>query len=630
MRKLEFVCCAALLVPCAVASRSRRRRRQRAGRQASRPTPARGRDAHARVGSDIFIGDLVQTGPQGQVQILFADNTELVLGPSSSLTIEDYLIRNDGSAGKFAVDMLVGRLPLCHRRQRQEPLHHRHAHRHHRRARHRVRRLGRRATASALCHPPWRHGDPLRRRQCSATCSTISATSARSTPASRDPRRLRARSTGEHARAPTSAGSATPTTSRRCCASSGSPMRAIASTRNQSPTITAPDDGSGDRRRPTVRRRRLRRQPTPTPPPTAATPPPTAAALHRRRRPITPLERRSPNRRVSAKPAHAQAEAAADIAGPAAGGLLGAAPARRSAAGRRHPRHGLRFLPARAAARRRRQPGARRRYRRSLARPPRPVAMAALDAGNAHRPADASSAPPPSASTCCSPSPTGWAPTTTPPSPRRSAEANAVLGFSVSPKRAAAGAQAQVRLRRSRAAIRRPRCRRSPARSRRCRCSPTRPPGLGGLSLNAEDSAGVVRRVPLLWSDGTTLYPGLSLEALRLALGVDDARGARRHRRRPARSKACASASSRCRPRPSGDLVLYDRPPDPGQVISAWRRARRRLCIAARRDRRAASCSSAPRPAACSTSTRRRFGQHCRASSIHAAGDRPDRLRASS
>lgn len=60
------------------------------------------------VGSDIFIGDLVETGPKGQVQILFADNTELVIGPSSALTIEDYLIRNDGSPGKLTVDMLSG------------------------------------------------------------------------------------------------------------------------------------------------------------------------------------------------------------------------------------------------------------------------------------------------------------------------------------------------------------------------------------------------------------------------------------------------------------------------------------------------------------------------------------------
>lgn len=60
------------------------------------------------VGADLFIGDLVQTGARGQVQILFSDNTELVVGPNSALMIEDYLIRNDGSAGKLAVDVLSG------------------------------------------------------------------------------------------------------------------------------------------------------------------------------------------------------------------------------------------------------------------------------------------------------------------------------------------------------------------------------------------------------------------------------------------------------------------------------------------------------------------------------------------
>jgi FecR-like protein len=60
------------------------------------------------VGSDVNIGDIVKTGPRGQVQILFADNTKLVVGPDSSLEIQDYLIRNNGSAGKLAVDMLAG------------------------------------------------------------------------------------------------------------------------------------------------------------------------------------------------------------------------------------------------------------------------------------------------------------------------------------------------------------------------------------------------------------------------------------------------------------------------------------------------------------------------------------------
>lgn len=60
------------------------------------------------VGADIFIGDRVVTGPQGQVQIRFADRTELVVGPSSALLIEDYLLRDNGSAGRMAVNALAG------------------------------------------------------------------------------------------------------------------------------------------------------------------------------------------------------------------------------------------------------------------------------------------------------------------------------------------------------------------------------------------------------------------------------------------------------------------------------------------------------------------------------------------
>ncbi|HHY48420.1 MAG TPA: adenylate/guanylate cyclase domain-containing protein, partial [Alphaproteobacteria bacterium] len=44
--------------------------------------------------------------------------------------------------------------------------------------------------------------------------------------------------------------------------------------------------------------------------------------------------------------------------------------------------------------------------------------------------------------------------------------------------------------------------------------------GLGSLSLNAEDLATTVRRLPLLWSDGRQYYPSLSIEALRVALGA--------------------------------------------------------------------------------------------------------------
>ncbi len=95
-----------------------------------------------------------------------------------------------------------------------------------------------------------------------------------------------------------------------------------------------------------------------------------------------------------------------------------------------------------------------------------------------------------------------------------------VLGFSVSPKapRLTLPPKTSDRGVRRRSGARR--CRRSAAPSRPCRSWPKRPPALAGLSLNAEDSAGIVRRVPLLWSDGTALYPGLSIETLRLALGI--------------------------------------------------------------------------------------------------------------
>ena len=70
---------------------------------------ARGGDTQVLViGADIFMGDVVKTGPAGQVQIKFSDNTELVVGPRSSLTIEDYLLREDGSAGKLVVNTLAG------------------------------------------------------------------------------------------------------------------------------------------------------------------------------------------------------------------------------------------------------------------------------------------------------------------------------------------------------------------------------------------------------------------------------------------------------------------------------------------------------------------------------------------
>ena len=60
------------------------------------------------VGADLFLGDVVTTGASGEVQVLFEDSTRLVVGPGSSLTIEDYLLRADGSPGKLAINALAG------------------------------------------------------------------------------------------------------------------------------------------------------------------------------------------------------------------------------------------------------------------------------------------------------------------------------------------------------------------------------------------------------------------------------------------------------------------------------------------------------------------------------------------
>lgn len=47
---------------------------------------------------DIFQGDLITTGPDGNVQIRFLDNTRFVVGPNSSTTIDEFVFNNNGKA----------------------------------------------------------------------------------------------------------------------------------------------------------------------------------------------------------------------------------------------------------------------------------------------------------------------------------------------------------------------------------------------------------------------------------------------------------------------------------------------------------------------------------------------------
>lgn len=59
------------------------------------------------VGADVSVGEKIVTGPTGNVQLVFKDQTRLVVGPRSSLEIETYLLNGSG-ADKFAINALAG------------------------------------------------------------------------------------------------------------------------------------------------------------------------------------------------------------------------------------------------------------------------------------------------------------------------------------------------------------------------------------------------------------------------------------------------------------------------------------------------------------------------------------------
>lgn len=59
-------------------------------------------------GSGVATGDNIQTGASGLVQMLFPDETKIVVGANSSLKIEEVLFRKSGTARKFASTALGG------------------------------------------------------------------------------------------------------------------------------------------------------------------------------------------------------------------------------------------------------------------------------------------------------------------------------------------------------------------------------------------------------------------------------------------------------------------------------------------------------------------------------------------
>jgi hypothetical protein len=59
------------------------------------------------AGSPVYENDRLETG-KGNVQIIFVDDTKLVVGPGSSLVIDRFLMRGGNRAEKFSVDALRG------------------------------------------------------------------------------------------------------------------------------------------------------------------------------------------------------------------------------------------------------------------------------------------------------------------------------------------------------------------------------------------------------------------------------------------------------------------------------------------------------------------------------------------
>jgi hypothetical protein len=61
-----------------------------------------------KAGMSVSIGERIRTNSGGQVQLVFTDDTKMVVGPNSSLVIESYLFRSKSTVNKFAVKALGG------------------------------------------------------------------------------------------------------------------------------------------------------------------------------------------------------------------------------------------------------------------------------------------------------------------------------------------------------------------------------------------------------------------------------------------------------------------------------------------------------------------------------------------
>lgn len=65
-------------------------------------------DRGLEVGSPVYMGDEVRTDGQGEAQLLFQDGTRMVVGPNSSLVLDEFVFRSQAQENSFAVRALGG------------------------------------------------------------------------------------------------------------------------------------------------------------------------------------------------------------------------------------------------------------------------------------------------------------------------------------------------------------------------------------------------------------------------------------------------------------------------------------------------------------------------------------------
>ncbi len=56
----------------------------------------------------VYAGDRIVTGPVGQAQIRFRDNTKLVVGPNSMMVIDAFVFRDDDTAREISINAVRG------------------------------------------------------------------------------------------------------------------------------------------------------------------------------------------------------------------------------------------------------------------------------------------------------------------------------------------------------------------------------------------------------------------------------------------------------------------------------------------------------------------------------------------